>query len=311
MSPAFLEVRDVRKYYGAGRALDGVSFEIAQGEMFGLLGPNGAGKTTLLSILSCLMEATCGEALLCGEKLSVANRARRRDIGIVPQELALYGELTARENLRFFGELYGLGGEGLRRRVEDVLKAVGLDDRAGQRVDTFSGGMKRRLNLGAALVHEPRLLLLDEPTTGVDPQSRNHIFEEIRRVNQLGATVVYTSHYMEEVQALCTRIGIIDQGRLVACDTLAGLLQHIPGVIRFRALEHSPTLSGRVQQLPSVSLSQQNGNGIEVECTDVNGTLVRLVTLFNELNVELASLEMEEPNLERVFLHLTGRALRD
>src|SRR5437868_6117890 len=304
MSMTLLDVQNLRKLYGQEAALEGVSFQVCQGEIFGLLGPNGAGKTTLLSIISCLLEATSGVVCLSGQKLSVSNRSLRRDIGIVPQELALYGELTARENLAFFGELYGLGGDPLRRRVQEVLKAVGLDDRAGQRVDTFSGGMKRRLNLGAALVHEPRLLLLDEPTTGVDPQSRNHIFEEIRRVNRLGVTVVYTSHYMEEVQALCTRIGIIDHGRLIACDTLAGLLKHVPGVIRFRALEHSPTLSGRVQQLPSVSLSQQNGDGIEVECNDVNGTLVRLVTLFNELNVELASLEMVEPNLERVFLHL-------
>jgi len=311
MSKPFLEVGNLRKQYGGQVALDGVSFQVQEGEMFGLLGPNGAGKTTLLSIISCLLDATAGEVRLAGQVLSQRHRQQRRQIGIVPQELALYGELTGRENLRFFGELYGLESTTLRRRVEEVLKAIGLEDRADQRVDSFSGGMKRRLNLGAALVHEPRLLLLDEPTTGVDPQSRNHIFEEIRRVNQLGVTVVYTSHYMEEVQALCTRIGIIDHGRLIACDTVPGLLRHIAGVIRFHAAGHAAVLGDRLRQLPSVHLIQQNGQGIAVECDDVNRTLVRLVTLLNELQLELTSLEMVEPNLERVFLHLTGRALRD
>jgi ABC-2 type transport system ATP-binding protein len=311
MSKPFLEVANLRKQYGDQVALDGVSFQVQEGEMFGLLGPNGAGKTTLLSIISCLLDATAGEVRLAGQVLSQRHREQRRQIGIVPQELALYGELTGRENLRFFGELYGLESTTLRRRVEEVLKAIGLEDRADQRVDSFSGGMKRRLNLGAALVHEPRLLLLDEPTTGVDPQSRNHIFEEIRRVNQLGVTVVYTSHYMEEVQALCTRIGIIDHGRLIACDTVPGLLRHIAGVIRFHAAGHAAALGDRLRQLPSVHLIQQNGQGIEVECDDVNRTLIRLVTLLNELQLELTNLEMVEPNLERVFLHLTGRALRD
>jgi ABC-2 type transport system ATP-binding protein len=311
MTTPFLEVVNLRKQYGDQVALDGVSFQVQEGEIFGLLGPNGAGKTTLLSIISCLLNATAGEVRLAGQVLSQRQREQRRQIGIVPQELALYGELTGRENLRFFGELYGLQGTTLRRRVAEVLKAIGLEDRAGQRVDSFSGGMKRRLNLGAALVHEPRLLLLDEPTTGVDPQSRNHIFEEIRRVNQLGVTVVYTSHYMEEVQALCTRIGIIDHGRLIACDSVSGLLRHIAGVIRFHAAGHAAVLGDRLRQLPGVHLLQQNGQGIEVECADVKETLVRLVTLLNELHLELTSLEMEEPNLERVFLHLTGRALRD
>jgi ABC-2 type transport system ATP-binding protein len=311
MNRPFLEVANLRKQYRDQVALDGVSFQVQEGEIFGLLGPNGAGKTTVLSIISCLLDATAGEVRLAGQVLCQRQREQRRQIGIVPQELALYGELTGRENLRFFGELYGLDGSTLRRRVKEVLKAIGLEDRADQRVDSFSGGMKRRLNLGAALVHEPRLLLLDEPTTGVDPQSRNHIFEEIRRVNQLGVTVVYTSHYMEEVQALCTRIGIIDHGRLIACDSVPGLLRHIAGVIRFHAAGHAAVLGDRLRQLPSVHLIQQNGQGIEVECDDVNRTLVRLVTLLNELQLELTSLEMVEPNLERVFLHLTGRALRD
>jgi ABC-2 type transport system ATP-binding protein len=307
----FLDVRELRKHYGDAVALDGVSFTMAEGEIFGLLGPNGAGKTTLLSILSCLLEPSGGEARLLGRSVSLADRELRRWIGIVPQELAVYGELTARENLGFFGELYGLSGAALERRVEVVLEAAGLEERADDRVETFSGGMKRRLNLGAGLVHEPRLLLLDEPTAGVDPQSRNHLFEEIRRVNRAGVTVIYTSHYMEEVQALCARIGIIDHGRLVACDTLAGLLRLIPGVIRLHAGNLSPALRNRIAQLPGVSLQDANHDALELACEDPKTTLFPVVSLLNEFRAEPRGLEMEEPNLERVFLALTGRELRD
>jgi ABC-2 type transport system ATP-binding protein len=310
MTAAFLEVRDLRKQYGRTVALDGVSFEVREGEMFGLLGPNGAGKTTLLSIISCLTGAGSGEVRLLGRCVTEAVREVRRLIGIVPQELAVYGELTARENLHFFGELYGLGGPALRRRVEELLAAVGLTDKAGDRVCTFSGGMKRRLNLAAALVHGPRLVLLDEPTVGVDPQSRNHIFEEVRRRNAEGLTIIYTSHYMEEVQALCERVGIMDHGRLQACDTLPRLLQHLKGLIRFRPSQLTPALRERIKNVPGCSLTER-GRTLELECADVKGALLRLVSALNEAQAELVSLEIEEPNLERVFLHLTGRALRD
>ncbi len=306
-----LEVIDLHKRYGQTEALAGVSFQVARGEMFGLLGPNGAGKTTLLSIVSGLLEPTAGAVRILGRKVEPADRELRRHVGIVPQELAVYGELTARENLLFFGELYGLRGEELRKRAEEVLIAVGLLDRADRRVETFSGGMKRRLNFGAGVVHGPDLLLLDEPTTGVDPQSRNHLFEEIRRVNAAGTTVVYTSHYMEEVQALCPRIGIIDHGRLIACDTLPNLLHQLPGVVRFRVPAFTPALRDRLRQIPGVRLIERDGRGAELQGPDVKGALLQLVAVLNEMNVELTNLETEEPNLERVFLHLTGRALRD
>jgi ABC-2 type transport system ATP-binding protein len=246
MAADLLTVEHLHKRYNGTVALEEVSFAVAEGELFGLLGPNGAGKSTLISILSCLSAATSGSARLGGEGLSPDNRAVRRWIGIVPQDLALYGDLTARENLAFFGRLYGLRGPELARQVDDVLTAVALTDRADGRVGTFSGGMKRRLNLGAALIHKPRIVYLDEPTVGVDPQSRAHIFAGVRRLNAAGTTVVYTSHYMEEVQALCARVGILDHGRLIACDTVPNLLQSV-----------------------------------------------------------------QEPNLERVFLHLTGHELRD
>jgi ABC-2 type transport system ATP-binding protein len=306
-----LEAVDLTKRYGATLALDHVSLQVAPGEMFGLLGPNGAGKTTLLSIVSCLLEPTAGEVRVNGRKVLLTDRALRRQIGLAPQELALYGELTARENLLFFARLYGMAGSALARRVDDVLAAVGLSERADSRVEVFSGGMKRRLNLGAALVHQPILLLLDEPTTGVDPQSRNHLFEEIRRVNREGTTVVYTSHYMEEVQALCPRLGIVDHGRLIASDTLDNLLRLLSGCIRCRVPEVTPLLRERIQALAGVRGVEPTSKGLELECQDVKATLLQLVALLNELQVPLTSLEMQEPNLERVFLHLTGRELRD
>ena len=311
MTAAFLEVHEVSKHYGATPALERVSFEVREGEIFGLLGPNGAGKTTLLSILSCLLEPTGGEVRLLGRSIAPGDRLVRRRIGVVPQELALYSELTARENLLFFGELYGVRGGELRRRVEYILDAVGLGDRADDRVRTFSGGMKRRLNLGAALVHGPSLLLLDEPTVGVDPQSRNHIFEEVRRLNGEGVTLVYTSHYMEEVQALCSRIGIMDRGRLAACDTLPRLLQLLPGVLRFRVRAMTPALRERLKNLPGAVLSERDDRPLELECGDLKGTLVELVRLLQQTGTELMGLDIEETNLERVFLHLTGRELRD
>lgn len=311
MADPLLRIVDLHKRYGPTTALDGVSFDVHSGELFGLLGPNGAGKTTLLSIVSCLLEPTAGRAFILGRKASTRERRLRHLIGIVPQELAVYGELNARENLTFFGSLYGLSGPRLTDRVEHVLAAVGLSDRAGERVDKFSGGMKRRLNLGAALTHEPRLLLLDEPTTGVDPQSRNHIFEEVRRLAAAGVGIVYTSHHIEEVQALCSRVGIIDRGRLIACDDLTAMLQKIDGLIRFRVPQATPALEERVRQIPGAHLNGQAGEAMELECRDVKSALMRLIAVLNELHIELVSLETIEPNLERVFLHLTGHALRD
>jgi ABC-2 type transport system ATP-binding protein len=311
MTSPILTIDHVAKSYGDQQALRGVSFEVMQGELFGLLGPNGAGKTTLMSILSCLLEPTSGRASLLNGPLNTVDRSMRQLIGLVPQELAIYNELTARENLMFFGELYAVRSQLLRERVEKILAAIGLADRAAERVAHFSGGMKRRLNFGAALVHEPRLLLLDEPTTGVDPQSRNHIFEEVRRLNRAGMTIIYTSHYMEEVEALCTRIGIMDHGQLIACDTLPKLLQQLPGSIRLRLARPAPEFVERLRQLSGIQLHEDDGVGVELQSPDVKPVLASLVGLMAEWHVDLTGLEIQEPNLERVFLHLTGRALRD
>jgi ABC-2 type transport system ATP-binding protein len=311
MGTVILEVVQLQKRFGAIVALDRVNFTVEAGEIFGLLGPNGAGKTTLLSIVSGLLDAGGGAVRIFGQNAIPVGKDLRQQLGIVPQDLALYGELSARENLRFFGRLYGLTGSTLQTRVDNVLEAVGLTDRADHKVNSFSGGMKRRLNLGAALVHQPRLLFLDEPTTGVDPQSRHHIFEEIRRVNRAGVTVVYTSHYMEEVQSLCPRVGIIDHGRLIACDEVAALLRKMGGFIRLRVSEISDLFMDRIGTLPGVHSRKSDGHTLELHCTEVKTTLLRVVALLNDLNLELINLETQEPNLEGVFLHLTGRGLRD
>jgi ABC-2 type transport system ATP-binding protein len=306
-----LEVRNLRKVYGANTALAGVSFTVGTGEMFGLLGPNGAGKTTLMSIVCGLMEPTDGQVHLAGKSFHRDDTDLRRLIGIVPQDLAIYNELTARENLRFFGELYSIGAAELDGRINAILGSIGLADRADERAGAFSGGMKRRLNLGVALVHQPGLLLLDEPTTGVDPQSRNHIFEEVRRLNAAGMTIVYTSHYMEEVQSLCPRIGIMDRGKLIACDTLPNLLAQLPSRVRLGVRAFPDAARRRLESLDAVRVTTPSADKVEIECRDMKRTLVQMLAILNEERVELTSVETEEPNLERVFLSLTGRALRD
>jgi ABC-2 type transport system ATP-binding protein len=311
MPSPILEVVNLSKRYGPTVALDGVSFAVEAGEIFGLLGPNGAGKTTLLSIASGLLPATAGVVRVQGRDASPPDAEQRRHVGVVPQELALYGDLTGRENLSFFGRLYGTSGKELEERIDVVLSAIGLADRADDKVASYSGGMKRRLNLGAGVVHRPTLLFLDEPTTGVDPQSRNHLFEEIRNLNRAGATIIYTSHYMEEVEALCQRVGIIDRGRLIACDTLEGLLRLMVGLIRFRLAEVPPALPKRLDALSDVRCRRADVQTLELECRDVKETLLQVIAILSEYNVQLIKLETQEPNLEGVFLHLTGRGLRD
>jgi ABC-2 type transport system ATP-binding protein len=311
MSTPHIEVTDVRRSYGRFEALRGVRFAVGRGELFGLLGPNGAGKTTLLSILSGLTAASSGAVRLDGAALTPGRPDLRQRIGLAPQDLAVYPELTARENLLFFGRLYGLGGADLRRRVAEVLDSVALTDRADQRAASFSGGMKRRLNLGAAIIHGPEILYLDEPTTGVDPQSRNHLFETVCRLNAAGLTVLYTSHYMEEVQALCSRVAIMDHGRVIACGELPELLREQDGRVRLRLDGPAGPLADRVSALPGVMRSRAEGDRLEVDCRDVPRTLVELGVAARDAGVAVLGAEGREPTLEDLFLRLTGAALRD
>jgi ABC-2 type transport system ATP-binding protein len=309
--PPVLEVTDVRKQFGSVEALRGVSLAVDEGETFGLLGPNGAGKTTLLSIVAGLLDPGSGSARLFGRPLSRNDFDAKRAIGIATQDVSLYGELTARENLEFFGRLYGMNGSDLSRRVAEVLEFTALTDRAKDRVATYSGGMKRRLNLGAAVVHRPRILYLDEPTTGVDPQSRNHIFEEVRSLNAAGVTVIYTSHYMEEVEALCPRIAILDRGRVIACDTRASLLRMLDGTLTVRVNRDLSAVADRARRLPGVKVQSADGDTLTLAAADVGALTPQVVAILRDLGVELTGLETQEPTLEKVFLRLTDTKVRD
>lgn len=311
MPASLLQVENVWKMYGETRALSGVTFVVEKGEIFGLLGPNGAGKTTLMSILAGLINPDCGRLIVDGKEIRPKDKNWRPFVGIGTQDLSIYPELSAKENLQFFGKLYGLHGEKLNSRVDSVLKFVALHDRANQRAGTFSGGMKRRLNLAAAIVHEPQLLLLDEPTTGVDPQARNHIFEQVKELNRNGLTVIYTSHYMEEVQVLCNRIAILDHGQMKACSTLPKLIAMLDATAKITIDQPPLGFANRLSQLPGVTRVTQNNNQFSIAANPLGPVVAEVANICSTLKINLMDVTAAEPNLERVFLHLTGRGLRD
>jgi ABC-2 type transport system ATP-binding protein len=311
MPSPILKIENVRKQYGSTHALNGVSLTVESGELFGLLGPNGAGKTTLLSIVGGLLDASSGGVWISGQLFTRNTRQLRPLVGIGTQDLAVYPDLTARENVEFFGKLYGLERTFLKKRTEELLTAVGLLDRADHRAGTFSGGMKRRLNLAVAVVHSPKLLLLDEPTTGVDPQSRNLIFEIVRKLNAEGMTIIYTSHYLEEVQALCSRIGVIDGGNVVACDTLSNLLRLRSSSLKIKAESLPGDFPARVATLPGVKAVVAVADGVVLETDAIATLLPKLGELLYLAEVTPIAIELNESTLEKVFLHLTGHGLRD
>jgi ABC-2 type transport system ATP-binding protein len=304
MGEPVLEIADARKRYGGTVALDGVSLSVNAGEVFGLLGPNGAGKTTLLSIAAGLLAPDSGGVALFGQPFGPTARERRPLVGLGTQDLSIYPELSATENLRFFGKLYGLRGSELAARVSEVLSAVALTDRANDRAGTFSGGMKRRLNLACAIVHRPQVLFLDEPTTGVDPQSRAHIFDQVRALSASGVAVIYTSHYMEEVQALCSRIAIMDGGTVRACDTLPNLLKRLNATLTV-VVDGAP--AGFAERIGATA----TGNTFALTVPEVGPALAAVARECAACGAALVSATATEPTLERVFLTLTGRALRD
>ena len=313
MSSPLIRINGLVKKYGERVAVQDVSFSIKEGEIFGLLGPNGAGKTTTLSILSTLLIPDEGVVTISGYDIVREARQVKRLIGSVPQELALYPTLSAWDNLAFFGRIYGLQGTELKGRVTTVLALVGLSDRSADPVQTFSGGMKRRLNIAAGLIHRPRVLFLDEPTVGVDPQSRNFIFEHVKRLNAEGMTIVYTTHYMEEAERLCDRVAIIDHGRILALDTTKGLIDMLGGGVIYLGLPQVAleSLLPAVRALSHVSMVTQEDCRLKIETSNARLALLELIQLCNAHNVSILSLEMLEPNLESVFLHLTGKRLRD
>jgi len=313
MTENIVEARGLVKRYGELVAVKGIDFNIRQGEIFGFLGPNGAGKTTTISMLSCLLEPTSGHATIDG--LDVVRDAAqvKRIIGLVPQEIALYPTLSGRDNLNFFGRIYGLRGRRLRERVDAALEIVGLSERAKDAVQTYSGGMKRRLNLAAGLLHEPKVLFLDEPTVGVDPQSRNHIFENVERLNREGLTILYTTHYMEEAERLCHRVAIMDEGRIIALDTPQNLIKVLGGGVIHVGVQDglSEEMLSKIRQLSTVKDVAPLDGKLKVETVDAQRALVDIIAIFNQADAAITSLEILEPNLESVFLHLTGKRLRD
>lgn len=330
---AILEVHNLEKKYGDHTVVKGINFAVNDGEVFGLLGPNGAGKTQTISMITGVVEPTDGTAFVAGLDIWQNKNAVKQMIGLVPQDLALYPTLSARANLNFFGRIYGLRGKALKERVEDVLHIVALTDRADEPIANYSGGMKRRVNIAAGLVHQPKLLFLDEPTVGVDPQSRNQIFESVMRLNkERDMSIVYTSHYMEEVELLCNRVAVIDSGQIIALDTIKNLIAMLGGgVIQIGLPFIDRDLIGRLSMLPAVKeacpeaaavgdsstpldpfdLLSQDGGVVKILTHNTQEAIVNVIDFLRDEDIPVKSLNILEPNLETVFLHLTGKKLRE
>jgi len=308
-----IEVLNLHRSFGETKAVQGVSFEVRPGEIFSLLGPNGAGKTTIISMLCCLLRPNEGDARVMGHSIRSDPLDVKSVLGVVPQDIALYEDLTARENLTFWGKMYGLRGAALKARVNEMLDIIGLRDRANERVGKYSGGMKRRVNIGVALLHKPKVIYLDEPTVGIDPQSRRNILDSVVALKNEGMTVLYTSHYMEEAQELSDHIAIMDHGKLIACGTHEELVKLVGQRTRIDLtlnVEASRVL-GSWQTVEGVARVSAEEGTISVLVEDSNRVLPRLFEAATRLSARITSVDIREPNLEAVFLHLTGRALRD
>ncbi|MCH1625601.1 ABC transporter ATP-binding protein [Ferdinandcohnia quinoae] len=306
-----LVVDNLKKSFGNREVVQNISFTVQKGESFGLLGPNGAGKSTTISMISGLLSIDSGRVVVGGVSVQKQPMESKKKIGVVPQEIALYPTISAKENLVFWGKMYGLTGRQAKKKADEVLETIGLTDRGKDKIETFSGGMKRRVNIGAALMHEPELLIMDEPTVGIDPQSRNHILETVKMLNQNGMTVIYTSHYMEEVDFLCERIGIIDNGQLIALGTKKELCNRLAGgtIQRIQVSEKKESFVKRIKALDSVEDIVTTDSHIEIVGSDQS--LADLITIANQEKVKILNIQIQEPNLESLFLQLTGRTLRD
>ena len=320
VAPA-LKLTHLRKAFGDLVAVADVSLEVAPGEVFGLLGPNGAGKSTTMMIACGVLPADAGTVELDGETLAPRRRALRAKLGVVPQDLAVYPELTARQNLRFFGRLYGLRGAELDARVADALDRTGLTNRADDRAEHYSGGMKRRLNFGCALMHRPSVLILDEPTVGVDPQSRAHLLASVRDLSDEGTAVVYASHYMEEVEEVCDRVAVVDAGKVLAAGTIADLLEPLESVLRLHVTPPAAGPEGLLPERFAPLFDREDGPAGTVVFalprsrldadTPLSGVLAPALDRIKEAGGRLEAVHTEEPDLERLFLKLTGNTLRD
>lgn len=313
MNDDILTVKQLTKDYDANHALRGISFSIPQGEIFGLLGPNGAGKSTTISILAGLIPPTAGQISIKGLDLSRNMKAAKAHIGLVPQDIALYPTLSAWDNLIFWGQIYSLRGKLLKQRISEVLDIVQLTDRAHEPVNNYSGGMKRRINLAIGLLHRPDIIFLDEPTVGVDPQSRNAIFESVEALNRAGLTVIYTTHYMEEAERLCQRVAIIDHGQIIALDTPANLIRKQGlSLIRMSILDGLiDAVETQVRLLPLVWEVNRRDHTLDIQVQESQPALMEVLKITQALTAQVTSLEILESSLETVFLNLTGKSLRE
>jgi ABC-2 type transport system ATP-binding protein len=305
-----LRCEGLEKKYGDRLVVDHLSFQVKKGEIYGLLGPNGAGKSTTISMICGLLQPDAGKIEVQGMDIRKHMKEVQRLLGVVPQDIALYLNLSARDNLLFWGRMYDLKGKDLEEKVSESLEIVGLSDRAKDLVGTFSGGMKRRVNIAASIIHNPKLLIMDEPTVGIDPQSRNHILETVKQLNKEGMSVIYTSHYMEEVEFLCDRIGIIDRGKMIAQGTLKEIIQLIDEKVRIAmAVTEAKRIFPEIKSiLPEATLEEDKIIVYVEKPEKIISTLIQIVT---KMNGAIKSIDMMEPNLESCFLHLTGRSLRD
>jgi len=306
-------VENLRKFYGNFEAVNGISFQIAPGEFFGLLGPNGAGKTTTIGMLTGLISPTAGKIFIDGQDLESNLDTCKSKIGLVPQDLAFYPTLSALDNLIFFGKIFGLRGYDLVKRIDEVLGMVSLSDFKKQPVESYSNGMKRRLNIAIGLLHRPCIIVLDEPTVGVDAQSRSAILDSLRELNQAGVTVIYTTHYMEEAQTLCHRLSIIDQGRLIQTDSPSELINRFSDPVVKIEFKHKMNsyLYEQVKAISPSAMLDKTGRWIFIKSTDPAQTVKKILELPAIKNTEVQSMDISKPNLEDVFLKLTGRSLRD
>jgi ABC-2 type transport system ATP-binding protein len=313
MNALAIRVQNLDKSFDEVHAVDDVSFEIHQGEIFSLLGPNGAGKTTTIGMISGLLRPDAGQAWLMGHSILENPKKAKAILGIVPQEIALYDDISARANLNFWGKMYGLRGQALSERVAAVLKIIGLEDRQNSTVSKFSGGMQRRLNVGIALLHEPQVIIMDEPTVGIDPQSRRKILDSVKQLSHQGVTILYTTHYMEEAQELSDRIAIMDNGKIIAIGTHQELINIVGELDRITLTINNETTKviKAWKALDEVMKITPEDGTIHLLVKDSNQVLPHLFEAANQSNVRITSVDIQEPNLEAVFLHLTGRALRD
>lgn len=308
-----LSIENLVKRYGDFLALDNVNMKIEEGEIVGLLGPNGAGKTTTINTILGLSKIDSGEIKVFGKNLKESGIEIKRNIGIVPQEIAIYDDLTAYENVSYFGSLYGIRGNLLKERSLEALRFTGLIDKEKDFPEKFSGGMKRRLNIACAIVHHPKLIIMDEPTVGIDPQSRKHILNSVKELNKMGSTVIYTSHYMEEVEEICTNIIIMDLGRVIAKGTKEELkdLVAVEEKVKIEVSSLSFTLIEKIKGIDGVKECSIEGNELFIISKKGSGNLGKIIDAIVESGSEVVSVNMEKPTLESVFLTLTGKKLRD